>query len=147
ILFDPTTTIRSSIAEGFRIFTEQDKISLTPAHRLQNPTRGLNLLQDKITIYTNGSCLNSGKRNAKYGSGIWVAENNPNNRTIKVPGEKHSNQIAEVAAILAALQQTDPYIPITFVTDSRYAIDGLTKHLPALVGIIPPRPSTNEAPR
>jgi ribonuclease HI len=83
----------------------------------------------------------------KYGSGIWVAENNPNNRTIKVPGEKHSNQIAEVAAILAALQQTDPYIPITFVTDSRYAIDGLTKHLPALVGIIPPRPSTNEAPR
>ncbi|KAG1732697.1 RnaseH-domain-containing protein [Suillus occidentalis] len=48
-----------------------------------------------------------------------------------VPGEKHSNQIAEVATILAALQQTDPYIPITFVTDSRYAIDGLTKHLPA----------------
>ena len=32
-------------------------------------------------------------------------------------------------AILIALQSTNPLTPITFVTDSRYAIDGLTLHL------------------
>ncbi|KAG0693370.1 RnaseH-domain-containing protein [Suillus ampliporus] len=51
-------------------------------------------------------------------------------RTIKIPGKRQSNQIAEIAAILIALQQMAPYIPITFVTDSRYAIEGLTKNLP-----------------
>ncbi|KAG2342363.1 hypothetical protein BDR05DRAFT_886599, partial [Suillus weaverae] len=29
-----------------------------------------------------------------------------------------------------ALQRMEPYIPITFITDSRYAINCLTKHLP-----------------
>jgi ribonuclease HI len=43
---------------------------------------------------------------------------------------KQSNQIAEVVAILVALQLTKPYIPITFITNSQYAIDSLTKHLP-----------------
>jgi ribonuclease HI len=92
--------------------------------------RGLNLLQEKLTIYTDGSCINHGKDNAHCGSGIWINDGHPNNKAIKIPGRKQSNQIAEVAAILIALQQTAPYIPITFIADSRYAIEGLTKHLP-----------------
>ncbi|KAG1818841.1 ribonuclease H-like domain-containing protein, partial [Suillus variegatus] len=52
------------------------------------------------------------------------------NRAIKIPGKRQSNQLAEIAAILIALQQTAPYIPITIVTDSKYAIEGLTKNLP-----------------
>ncbi|KAG0691780.1 hypothetical protein DFH29DRAFT_818935 [Suillus ampliporus] len=129
ILFDPTTTITSNVTEGFRIFTNPAHISLTPAYRLQ-AVRGLNIIQDKLTIYTDGSCINNGKMDARCGSGIWITEDHLNNRAIKIPGKRQSNQITKIAAILIALQQTAPYIPITFVTDSRYAIEGLTKNLP-----------------
>ncbi|KAG1763762.1 ribonuclease H-like domain-containing protein [Suillus occidentalis] len=78
--------------------------------------RGLNIIEDKVTIYTDGSCLHNGKYNAKSGSGIWISEENERNKKIRIP------------VILIALQQTEPYIPITFITDSRYAIDGLTKY-------------------
>ncbi|KAG1856507.1 ribonuclease H-like protein [Suillus tomentosus] len=90
--------------------------------------RGLNIIEERISIYTDGSCLNNGKHNAKAGSGIWISAGNERNKTIRIPGHQQSNQIAEVTAILVALQQTEPYIPITFISDSRYAIDGLTKH-------------------
>ncbi|KAG1840786.1 RnaseH-domain-containing protein [Suillus tomentosus] len=49
---------------------------------------------------------------------------------IKVPGETHSNQTAELLAVLVALQNVEPYVPITFMTDSKYVINSLTKHLP-----------------
>ncbi|KAG1850503.1 hypothetical protein C8R48DRAFT_567296, partial [Suillus tomentosus] len=39
LLFDPSITIRSNVSEGFRIFTNPEHISLTPAHRLQTPIR------------------------------------------------------------------------------------------------------------
>ncbi|KAG0700961.1 RnaseH-domain-containing protein [Suillus ampliporus] len=56
---------------------------------------------------------------ARCGSGIWINEDHPNNRAIKIPGKRQSNQIAEIVAILIALQQT-----------ALYAIEGLTKNLP-----------------
>jgi len=86
-------------------------------------------MEDQLTIYTDGSCTNNGKANAKCGSGIWINDNNPGNRAIRVPGPSQSNQIGELTAILNALQNTAPYTPISFKTDSRYVIDGLTIHL------------------
>jgi ribonuclease HI len=46
-----------------------------------------------------------------------------------VPGTQQSNQIGEIEAIVVTLQITDPTTPLLIITDSRYAIDGLTKHL------------------
>ncbi|KAF8126585.1 hypothetical protein EV363DRAFT_1173921, partial [Boletus edulis] len=66
---------------------------------------------------------------AACGSGIWISDDNPKNRAIRVPGPHQSNQIGEIAAVIVALQQSDPTTPITIITDSRYVIDGLTKHL------------------
>jgi ribonuclease HI len=77
--------------------------------------RGLNIIEERISIYTDGSCLNNGKYNAKSGSGIWISAENEWNKKIRIPGHQHSNQIAEITAILVALQQTEPYIPITFI--------------------------------
>ncbi|KAG1844406.1 hypothetical protein C8R48DRAFT_617993, partial [Suillus tomentosus] len=99
ILFDPTTTIRSNLKDCFRIFSNPEHNSLTPAHRLQAPARGLNLLQDHITIFTDGSCINNGKENSRSGGGIWLGENHPKNLAFRIPGNKHSNQIAEISAI------------------------------------------------
>ncbi|KAG1811458.1 uncharacterized protein BJ212DRAFT_1277875, partial [Suillus subaureus] len=71
IIFDSTT--RSTLTDCFRIFTDPSKKSKRPAHHLQNPTRGLNILEDKMTIYTDGSCINNRKYNAKSGSRIWIS--------------------------------------------------------------------------
>ncbi|KAG2741207.1 hypothetical protein P692DRAFT_201656225, partial [Suillus brevipes Sb2] len=51
ILFDPTVTIRTSLKDCFRIFVDPNNNSPTPAHRPPNPTRGLNLMEEKITIF------------------------------------------------------------------------------------------------
>ncbi|KAF8137578.1 RnaseH-domain-containing protein [Boletus edulis] len=51
------------------------------------------------------------------------------NRAIKVPGTTQSNQAGEIAAVAVALQITPPLTPLEIISDSRYVIDGLTKHL------------------
>ncbi|KAG2140057.1 ribonuclease H-like protein [Suillus clintonianus] len=82
-----------------------------------------------ITIHTDGSCFNNGKENARCGSGVWFGDNNQNNKALRIRGHQQSNQVGEVAAVLAGLQIVDPYTPIKFVTDSKYVIDGMTTHL------------------
>ncbi|KAF8133698.1 ribonuclease H-like protein, partial [Boletus edulis] len=66
---------------------------------------------------------------ARCGSGIWFGPDHPLNRAVRVPGPMQSNQIGEIAAVVVAMQLTDPTTPLTIVTDSRYTMDGLTKHL------------------
>ncbi|KAG1747280.1 hypothetical protein EDD22DRAFT_785679 [Suillus occidentalis] len=73
--------------------------------------------------------MNNGKQNAACGSGIWVSENNPLNKTISIPGTKHSNQIGELTAVLIALQSVSPLTPLKIITDSKYTINGLNTHL------------------
>ncbi|KAH9022517.1 ribonuclease H-like protein, partial [Lactarius deliciosus] len=82
-----------------------------------------------ITIYTDGACFNNGKANARCGSGIWVNPEDPRNEAMRVPGPKQSNQIGEVAAIIAAINKIPNFWPILIKTDSKYTIDGLTTHL------------------
>ena len=82
-----------------------------------------------ITVYTDGSCHNNGKQDAACSSGVYFEENHPLNTAAKIPGPDQSNQIGEIAAILVTLQKTNPATPLTIVTDSRYTMDGLTKHL------------------
>ncbi|KAH7915101.1 ribonuclease H-like protein [Hygrophoropsis aurantiaca] len=76
-----------------------------------------------------GSCINNGKENAVCGAGIWVAVDHPLNQSIRVKNDTQSNQVGEIAAVLKALQSTNPATPITIATDSMYVIDGLTKNL------------------
>ena len=73
--------------------------------------------------------MNNGKLNARCGSGIWFTQNDPRNRAIRVPGSAQSNQIGEIAAIIAALEIIPPYQPVRICTDSKYVIEGLTTHL------------------
>jgi ribonuclease HI len=66
----------------------------------------------------------------KSGCGIWIEEGHQHNTALRIPGNNQSNQCAEILAILVALQKIEPYVPITFMTDSKYTINSLTKHLP-----------------
>lgn len=76
-------------------------------------------------VYTDGSCINNGKKSAIAGIGIYFAENDPRNVSRKITG-KQSNNTAELEAII----QTYPIIQndlnngkhIAIGTDSHYAI-------------------------
>ena len=129
ILFDPTITARGTLDECFRVLTNLTDTPTEPALRLQNPRLEQGQHIEPIMAYTDGSCIKNGKLDVESGSGVWFGDNHPLNRAIKVPGTLQTNQTGKIAAIVVALQTADPTAPLTIVSDSRYAIDGLTKHL------------------
>jgi ribonuclease HI/exonuclease III len=131
VVFDPSVTIKNSLAEAIRIFTGGAELPKQPATRVTQRTRGLNLQDLQITVFTDGGCTDNGKRNAACGSGIWVAEGHPMNAAIKVPGPRQSNQIGELIAVISALQKAENFAPVTIVSDSLYVIEGATKHITA----------------
>ncbi|KAH9047827.1 ribonuclease H-like protein [Lactarius vividus] len=100
---------------------------MTPASRPL--TRGSDLIHLKIEAYTDGSCTNNGKLDTRCGSGIWICADHPLNRALKVPGPLQSNQVGELAAVIAATHSIPNYCQLTLITDSKYVIEGLTKHL------------------
>ena len=58
-----------------------------------------------------------------------MGPNNPRNCTIRVLGENQLNQAGEITAIILAASAVPPSWPPKIVTNLKYAINGLTKHL------------------
>ena len=127
IIFDPSVTTKDDLSECFRVFTEPQRTSKNPAQHAQND--GMNNRHNEILVYTDGSCTNNGKANARCGGGIWFGQNDPRNKAIKIPGNAQSNQIGETAAVITTLQDTPHFIPLEIASDSKYVIDGLTTNL------------------
>ena len=127
VTFDPSLTCNQSLAGISHAFVNPKLLSTQPALRL--PRAGRNPSCRKITIYTDGACMNNGKRNASCGGGIWVSHGNPLNSSIRVPGPTQSNQVGELAAIIKAVASVPLSQPLEIVSDSKYAIEGLTTHL------------------
>jgi ribonuclease HI/exonuclease III len=127
--FDPSVTIKTSLAEGFRIFVDAAKMSAQPAHRLMKPLGGLSMSDRKRVIYTDGSCTGNGETDARCGAGVWHAEGSNRNRAVRVPGGAQSNQVGEIVAVIVALRETPAEVPVVIRTDSLYVMDGMTKHL------------------
>ncbi|KAH9054137.1 hypothetical protein EDB87DRAFT_1568642, partial [Lactarius vividus] len=115
ILFDPSMTCKNDITECFRIFTDPNQVSPIPARRLY--AVGLNLRHQKVTIYTDGACFNNGKANARCGSGVWIGPEDPRNDAIRVPGPRQSNQVGEIAAVIAAVNKIPTFWPILIKSD------------------------------
>jgi ribonuclease HI len=83
---------------------------------------------DIINIFTDGSCLNNqNKINKSGGYGIFFGENDIRNKSIKLTGNKITNQVAELAACLDAIEivKNDNKI-IRIYTDSMYVINCIT---------------------
>ena len=128
ITFDPSVTEKTDLSECFRIFVDKKKIMNIPATRQPRP-RGVTINDEEIIVYTDGSCLNNGKLNARAGGGIWLEEGSQHNRRIRIPGPNQSNQVGEIAAVVVALEKMPNYTPLIIKTDSKYVIEGLTTHL------------------
>ena len=128
VTFDPTITCKGTLADCFRIFTDSEEIELTPATRTL--TRGIHLSNNKVVAYMDGACMDNGKANARCGSGIWFSPNHHLNTAFKVPGPCQSNQVGELVTVIKAAELTPNFYELTIVSDSKYMIEGLTKHLP-----------------
>ena len=127
IRFDPSITCKRDLAECFRIFTNPSKISTLPARRTY--TIGVNHRHQGVTVYTDGACNNNGKMDTRCGSSIWIAPNHDKNTALRILGPHQSNQIGELAAIIVAINSFPRFWPLTIISDSKYAIDGLMMHL------------------
>lgn len=85
-------------------------------------------------IYTDGACINNGKKNAKAGIGIYFGENDKRNVSKKIEEieeikgfwEKQTNNVAELMAIIETYKIIKKDIElkknITIFTDSEYAL-------------------------
>ena len=98
---------------------------MTRRYKHQGPTPRCK----EITVYTDGACIDNRKKNTRCGSGVWFAQDDPRNRALRIPGESQSNQVGELAAVIAALELVPPFQLVKIHTDSKYVINGLTTHL------------------
>lgn len=84
---------------------------------------------DMTYIYTDGSCVNNGKSNAKAGIGIFFGFDDPRNVSQRIDG-KQTNNTAELSAIIKTARIIENDVKenknITICTDSEYAIKCLT---------------------
>jgi ribonuclease HI len=76
-------------------------------------------------VFTDGSCLNNGKKYANGGIGVYFGDDDPRNLSEKLQGEKQTNNRAELTAVIRALQTTTDSLKIC--TDSMYVQKGITE--------------------
>jgi len=78
-----------------------------------------------ITVYTDGSCVGNGKKNAVAGIGVFFGYDDPRNISQKISG-KQTNNTAELKAVLKAIEilynEINNKKNILIFTDSKYVI-------------------------
>jgi len=82
-------------------------------------------------VYTDGSCINNGKPNAKAGMGVYFGPDDPRNVSRSISG-KQSNNTGELTALIAAhhLIKADATAGkrIAVISDSKYGIRCATSY-------------------
>ncbi|KAL0063480.1 hypothetical protein AAF712_009573 [Marasmius tenuissimus] len=122
--FDPRITTKGSLSEAFRVFTNSEQCEDVPDTKFYPDDGTL-----PLGIYTDGSCTDNGLPKAKAGAGIFISEDNPRNRAIRIPQELNpSNQVGEILAVKEATGTVGPN-DVTIYSDSKFVVEGLTKHI------------------
>lgn len=126
IIFNPSVNPENGLTAAIRVFGEPTAQSRDPAAR-----KTFELPSEAITVYTDGSADKNSDYDASAGGGIYYGPNHRKNKAIRMYGPTQTNQAGEIAAIyhLAKAEVGLPG-PLHIVSDSRYAIDGLTVNLP-----------------
>lgn len=127
ITFDPSITDPEDISQTVRVFTTPrgEMSSRLPTLR---PAR-LRAPYEEITVYTDGASLANGDLDSRVGSGVWFGDNDRRNASVRIGRPGATNQTGELMAALIAIQQTPPGSTLNIKSDSRYLINGLTRHL------------------
>lgn len=83
---------------------------------------------EMLQIWTDGSCLRNGRRNATSGVGIVQSEHGIRGLSTAVPGVRQTNNRAELYAVMYALCLVPGSSSVIIYTDSKYSIDCITIH-------------------
>jgi ribonuclease HI len=85
-----------------------------------------------IQVYTDGACVGNGTAGARGGIGVWFGPDSPHNVSRPIAGPLHTNNVAELQAIEAAIHVLETlHVPAAVIhTDSMYAINALTRWAP-----------------
>ncbi|KAF7419654.1 hypothetical protein PC9H_002246 [Pleurotus ostreatus] len=117
-----------NLEDAMRIFTN-GHVSDEQAPEGNNQ-EGADELRRITKVATDGSCLRATTREATAGAGIFYAPGDERNMSIRVPNTfAQTNQTGEMVAILAAIKNNNPGSDIEIESDSKYAIETLTKNL------------------
>ena len=122
-----TTREATDLKDSIRIFTRRHDV--LEATSLQT-ARNIDQVNHELVVYTDGSCTGNDTEEARAGSGVWYGPGDTRNLAVRVPGDRQSNQIGELLAILLAVKNAPGNQPLRIRTDSRFATDGLTKFAP-----------------
>jgi ribonuclease HI len=90
------------------------------------------MIKTELSVYVDGSCKGNGKPNAKSGIGIYFGKKDPRNVSAFLKGKVHTNNIAELTAILVVLKiiyKTEDENNRNYIicTDSQYSISCVTQ--------------------
>ena len=85
---------------------------------------------NSLYVYTDGSCINNGSKNAKAGIGIYFSKSDKRNVSRELEGENLTNNIAELMAVIEAINliKKEDVKNKTIVTDSEYVIKCATTY-------------------
>ncbi len=84
---------------------------------------------ETITVFTDGACTNNQNKNIRKGGyGVFFGQNDTRNCSIKLSGDKITNQVAELSAVLYAIEKCleSKVKNIIIKTDSMYIINSIT---------------------
>jgi len=125
VVFDPANETET-LKDAITIFGE----TLTEPAGITKPAPCDHEINARETIvFTDGACINNGKENARAGSGVWYGDNDPRNLSVRVALQEQSNQTGELIAALLAIRNQPPNENLRIMSDSKYLVDGLTKHV------------------
>lgn len=95
-------------------------------------------LPREIVVFTDGSAINNGSKNAKGGVGVFFADNDPRNISKSVVNSntknKVTNNICELIGVILAIEkivETEPTMSklrIVLMTDSEYIVKSVLKY-------------------
>ena len=87
-----------------------------------------------MNVYTDGSCINNGKPNARAGIGIYLGKNDSRNISNELKGETLSNNVAELVAIITVFsilkKEIKDNLELNIYSDSEYSINSISKWYP-----------------
>jgi ribonuclease HI len=91
---------------------------------LEEATNFIEEYSNRLYVYTDGACINNGSSNARAGIGIYFSKDSPLNVSRELKGEKVTNNIAELTAVIEAINliKDKKIKDKIIVTDSEYVI-------------------------
>jgi ribonuclease HI len=85
---------------------------------------------ERVIIWTDGSCLNNGTQQAASGIGVYYGRNDTRNYSSALKLDKHTNNRAELAAILYAICMDFNKHNMSIRTDSMYSVNCILNYAP-----------------